>query len=1383
MTDASSEPSNYIVMFHLYNQQVNLKRFLNNVNLIRTMERARNRRPSSAARACAEPREGTGVEPSTPAAPESDVANETSWRDALFHKDWFAASAPGGDPQSVTMDDYEREGSRARRSPHPLFSIDYYLSQNPEVAEADVNPLRHFVTTGWRSGKDPHPLFHVDFYLSQAPELDALNLDPLTHYVTQGWRRGLRPNRCFDPVWYMSVHQDVRAADIEPLQHYVMYGDREGRKPCEGFDPKLYREANRLAAKANPLEHYLLKLAQGGLADAPERMLASGAEAAGASSCKARATELGQADPPPIENYALYDNYFDPDYYLAQEANIELQLVPEVRKLSRRQAALNHYYLHGWRAGLNPSPYFDVKYYLAINPDIRAAQVDPLTHYIRHGAAEFRNPHPAFDARWYAQTYLAQERAAEPLAHYVTRGWRSGARPNPLFWSDWYAKTYLGSLAGYADPFYHYLSKGQRQHNPNPLFDTSFYCEQYPSREERVDPLSHYIRVGEAAGLRAHSMFDPAHVRSQLPTPPERTLLERVLENDDQLSPHPLFDVDYVRRQVARLVGLEALRRNIVVEYLINPRLAGVDPHPMFSKPYYYQCAGDVRAAGVDAFLHYLRSGKREGRRAHPLFDADHYRATNGLAAGTDPLTHYVTEGFRSGCAPRQGEPPDTTPRPLPPFRTTIEVPDDRVIYPRPESGASRRARIGVFAHIFYPELTQELLDAAANVPGDGAVYVSTDAPVKARTIEEICRAKSKHPFEIRVFPNRGRDIAPFVVGYADRIREVDYGVHVHTKKSTHYAEEFAAWRRYLLRGNLGSTALIENILGLLSDEKIGAYMPEHFAPIKSLIQWGGNFNVIEKLLGMRQEKITREHILDFPSGSMFWFKSKALEPLLDLDLSLHHFDPELGQVDGTLAHAIERSFFYFVETAGYGWAVGKRPSAKTATPVERISRAANRIFPSRRDHGELRAHLPECLRFLARPSRVARPRLNLLIPTVDTKVGYAGVATALDVFHAIRNALGAEFDARLIATDATPSNQYSPPQGYDMADLLEADVERRDLVVDGCARARHPFVVRDDDVFVATAWWTARNAFDLLDQQDRLFGKRKRGMVYLIQDFECGFYPWSTRWGLTEATYRQAARTLPIFNTRMLHDHFVSSGYYESGYVLNPAINAEYAARIDHGRTKEKIVLLYARPHAERNCLSFLDAAVELAVTSDPDFWRDWRFIAIGEDFERDGRLACARIEVRGRLSIGEYAELASCAALGVSLMLSPHPSYPPLEMAAAGVQVITNSFGSRDLGALHENLRSFPAFSPSEAVARLRAVAQAWADDPAIGWSNRAKIDWFFGGRTNLAELAAQVAQELRARDATAAPAAESAHFASMRAASPRTREASAGKKRARA
>lgn len=58
---------------------------------------------------------------------------------------------------------------------------------------------------------------------------------------------------------------------------------------------------------------------------------------------------------------------------------------------------------------------------------------------------------------------------------------------------------------------------------------------------------------------------------------------------------------------------------------------------------------------------------------------------------------------------------------------------------------------------------------------------------------------------------------------------------------------------------------------------------------------------------------------------------------------------------------------------------------------------------------------------------------------------------------------------------------------------------------------------------------------------------------------------------------------------------------------------------------------------------------------------------------------------------------------------MVSPHPSYPPLEMAANGIKVLTNTYENKDLSTLHENLESFTLFDPVNLALRLKAMAQA--------------------------------------------------------------------------
>lgn len=52
--------------------------------------------------------------------------------------------------------------------------------------------------------------------------------------------------------------------------------------------------------------------------------------------------------------------------------------------------AFEHYFQTGWLEGRDPSPAFSTSQYLAVNPDVAAARVNPLLHYVVYGRAERR---------------------------------------------------------------------------------------------------------------------------------------------------------------------------------------------------------------------------------------------------------------------------------------------------------------------------------------------------------------------------------------------------------------------------------------------------------------------------------------------------------------------------------------------------------------------------------------------------------------------------------------------------------------------------------------------------------------------------------------------------------------------------------------------------------------------------------------------------------------------------------------------------------------------------------------------------------------------------------------------------------------------------------
>jgi len=1000
--------------------------------------------------------------------------------------------------------------------------------------------------------------------------------------------------------------------------------------------------------------------------------------------------------------------FFDRYYYQLQ--------APGLEGLGA-DALYAHYLETGWRKGWSPSPYFDVPWYLNAFADVRESGLEPLTHFLGSGMAQLRDPHPAFNMRFYQENYLADAPEQNPILHYLRDGWRKGCRPHPLFWTKWYAEKYLETAV---DPFYHFVTVGWRAGcNPNPVFDVGWYREQVPAKQAiGPDPLSHYIHVG-GRDFSPHPCFDVDFFSGQLgESEPHGNLLEHFFSVRPALSPCPLF-------APLRFAGAEIP----LVAYL-EDNFAGIDPHPFFSVKYYRRLAGLQGKGMPEPLTHYLQHGWKEGKAPHPLFDPDFYTRRYPEAEGQEPLTHYLLTGVRAGNRPRADEVTDNTKRAFPGSRQVLTVPHNRV-------AVSRTARagetIGVFLHLYYPEMTEEMIAYTNHIERENCtIFISTGSAIKANEIAPIFVAKSRHKFEIRVCENRGRDIAPMLVSFRDRLAEVTYGLHIHTKKSPHYEDGFDAWRRHLLEETLGSAALVENILGLLGTDGIGAVMPEHFGPIKPIIQWFGNFNKTAALLELAGEEITRETLLDFCSGSMFWFRGSALAKLLALDLQYYHFDPEQGQLDGTLAHALERAMLYFVEAAGYRWLITKSGAAKgrTLSPPA-ILRAANCVLPTQLQMGPVHKQFPECTGFTVWTSNVVRPRINLLVPALDK-----GDVTALAVFEALREELRADFDARMIAMDGSPGPQYLPPEGYRLAGYEDADAEGEDVVEDASRRYRLPVVVRENDIFVATSWWTALAGFDAIAKQEALYGVRSRKLVYLIDDFAPGRCGFSARYALAAQTYRQA-QVIPVFYTAALRAYFEAAGYFKDGIAVQPAGDARFRAKIEHGALKEKILLLHARDEA--GCVALLDA---LAGMLRGGGWEGWRFCGVGEAFE-SAALKGERIEVFGKKNVAARAALASRAALGVVMNMSPRPDFAALEMAEAGVLVLADARVSE----LHGNVFSFERFEIGEVVARLGVMRDTWEAEPRAGWDGGAKADWFFGGRTNLPVVVTDLAARVRA------------------------------------
>ncbi len=228
--------------------------------------------------------------------------------------------------------------------------------------------------------------------------------------------------------------------------------------------------------------------------------------------------------------------------------------------------------------------------------------------------------------------------------------------------------------------------------------------------------------------------------------------------------------------------------------------------------------------------------------------------------------------------------------------------------------------RVAVVLHAFHIGLLPEFRAYLDHIPFPANLFISTDTEEKRAVVSACFASWAKGSVELRIMPNRGRDVAPKLVGFAAAHAQHDYVLHLHTKLSAH-EWRLAGWRGYLLDTLLGSPDVIHGVFEAFARApRLGMLAPQHIDELRPWINWGENHAQAEGLAARMGFPLPHAAPLDFPSGSMFWARSAALRPLLDLHLGFDEFQAEAGQTDGTLAHAIERLYFLVCERAGFDW-------------------------------------------------------------------------------------------------------------------------------------------------------------------------------------------------------------------------------------------------------------------------------------------------------------------------------------------------------------------------------------------------------------------------------------------------------------------------------
>ncbi len=293
----------------------------------------------------------------------------------------------------------------------------------------------------------------------------------------------------------------------------------------------------------------------------------------------------------------------------------------------------------------------------------------------------------------------------------------------------------------------------------------------------------------------------------------------------------------------------------------------------------------------------------------------------------------------------------------------------------------------------------------------------------------------------------------------------------------------------------------------------------------------------------------------------------------------------------------------------------------------------------------------------------IAGPRINVVTDSFGSGHFYGGVGTALlfAVSYANQHNATLRLITRVEKTLSVSISEFLSLYGLKMHKEIEFEY---------LPPGSHSEIgVSELDQFITTSWWTTASLLNTVDTKK---------IIYLLQEDERMFYPFGDD-RLFASRIMHNPNIRYVINTKLLYDHLSATGLEHlkySGTWFEPAFPKSVYSWNQRARQKRRF-LFYARPNNLRNLYSLGIDVVEKAISTGLLNEQDWDIYFVGKDipdllFGKN----CKPIRLEN-LSWSDYASLVGTIDVGLCLMYTPHPSYPPLDLAASGAVVVTNTNG----------------------------------------------------------------------------------------------------------
>lgn len=338
-----------------------------------------------------------------------------------------------------------------------------------------------------------------------------------------------------------------------------------------------------------------------------------------------------------------------------------------------------------------------------------------------------------------------------------------------------------------------------------------------------------------------------------------------------------------------------------------------IEESELFDYEFYLSAYPDIATKNIDPLTHFLLFGTNERRNPNSQFNTAYYmdEYPDVENSGLNPLIHYILVGHTDKR--------NTT-------RKDIGSGEIKLLrLPLVEQIANTsKLKIAVVIHAFYIDVLEDIISSIDHISPKPDLFISVSKDADIREIESFLKDKGYMNFRIQPVQNRGRDVAPFLVEFAEHLRSYDVCCKIHGKKSLYGGSEQTNWRNHLYHNLLGSKEIVDDILSAFSqNEKLGLLFSDNYGMIP---YWGYTWltnkgvvgGLLERLKLQTLAPILNQTYIDYPAGTMFWFRPEAIAQILDSDIGYEDFPEEPIGNDGTIAHGLERLFGYVTRLNGY---------------------------------------------------------------------------------------------------------------------------------------------------------------------------------------------------------------------------------------------------------------------------------------------------------------------------------------------------------------------------------------------------------------------------------------------------------------------------------